>query len=447
MSLSSVFNSERIESGLQKILLIGYSKILKKEPSEKIKNFFTNFGYLALAELIGSVIGFPIKILVGRFLGPEEYGKYALILNLTQFFIIPMLLGFSTAVLQYLPSHPEKKSRIMTIVFACTIVTTGFFTLFFLLTPHIWTSLFNVSRDIFIWTIAYSIIYVFYYVLEAFQRGSHRFFLLFWITILNSSVLLITFLIFLFGFHQETYQTFITANIVAFASSCVVFLYFFFFKDKPDYTPDAQLTKKILSYSGLATLGGITGFIIGNTDRLFLNHYASLYWVGVYAAYTNASTFLIGRFFQLFLNVYFPTVAKEKDKSAVIHSVQRMYRFAVIPIFIVSVLSIWGVMLLFGNAFPILPHFILLFSFNNCLMVLYQLQMWLFNAQGNRGMKTTSRILIFNAVLNIILYFFLIQWWGVVGALFSATITYTIFILYYRNRVRHFIARGYFNEA
>jgi hypothetical protein len=73
----------RIEQLFQRVITSIYIRILKKEPSEKVGHFFKNFSYLALAEIIGSVIGFPIKILVGRFLGPEEYGKYSLVIKIS----------------------------------------------------------------------------------------------------------------------------------------------------------------------------------------------------------------------------------------------------------------------------------------------------------------------------------------------------------------------------
>lgn len=435
----------RIETLFQWMVVRFYHTVLKKEPSDKVSGFFKNFSYLALAEIIGSVIGFPIKILVGRFLGPVEYGKYSLVINLAQFFIIPMILGFSTAALKYLPTHPEKKSQIIGMIGSLAVSSTLCSSVLFLLTHSVWTRLFSISEDIFRWTIAFSIAYVLYYVFEAFQRGLSRFSLLFWISILNSVVLLLIFVVLLFGFHQSTYQTFVTANIGAFAFSCGVFLVYIF-RDKPKVVFEKDLSRKILEYTGWSTLGGITGFLISNTDRLFLNSLVSLYWVGVYSAYANASTVIIGRFFQLFLNVYFPSVAKEQDKEGVLRTVRQMYKIAVVPVFIISFLSIWAIIWLFGNKFPIRMDFIILFSINNCLMILYQLYMWLINAQGTRGMRTTSRILIINSVVNLTLNYAFIQLWGAIGVVICTVVVNLVFIVYYRRQLIVYTQKGYFKE-
>ena len=435
-----------IEGLFDAIIRWFYRVFLKKQPSLKVHDFFKNFSYLALAEIIGSVIGFPIKILVGRFLGPVEYGKYSLVINLTQFFIIPMILGFSSATLKYLPSHPEKKSQIIGMIGGLTLSTTFCSSLFFLCTHSVWTHLFSISDDIFHWTIAFSILYVLYYVFEAFQRGLARYSLLFWISILNSVVLLLIFLVLLFGFHQSTYQTFVSANIGAYAVSCIIF-FLYILRDRPRFFIEKNLTRKILEYTGWSTLGGITGFLISNTDRLFLNSFVSLYWVGVYSAYANASTVIIGRFFQLFLNVYFPSIAKEHDKEGVIRTIRKMYKVAVIPVFLISFLSILGIIWLFGSKFPIRLDFLLLFSVNNCLMILYQLYMWLINAQGNRGMRTTSRILIINSVVNLTLNYVFIQLWGAIGVVICTVIVNLVFIAYYRRQLLVYAKRGYFQES
>lgn len=206
------------------------------------------------------------------------------------------------------------------------------------------------------------------------------------------------------------------------------------------------MTRAILGYTGWATMGSITGFLISNTDRLFLNSMVSLYWVGVYSAYANASTVIIGRFFQLFLNVYFPSITKEKDKEGVLRAVRQMYKIAVIPVFLVSVFSIWGIVWLFGDKFPIRPDLIILFSINNCLMILYQLYMWLVNAQGTRGMKTTIQILILNSIVNLALNYLFIQMWGAVGVVLCTVVVNIIFVLYYRKQLIVYLKNGYFNE-
>jgi O-antigen/teichoic acid export membrane protein len=445
MTLKSLFRTVQIEQFFQRILTSGYRFFFKKEPSAKIHDFVKNFGYLALAEIIAGTIGFPIKILVGRFLGPEEYGKYSLVITLTQFFVIPMLLGLSTATLKYLPSHPEKKSQIIGLVSGLALSTTICSTIFFLCTHTVWTHLFGISEDIFRWTIAFSLSYVAYFIFEGFQRGLARYSLLFWASIINTTVLLIIFLVLLFGFHQNTYQTFVSANIGAYVFSCGVFLVYIF-RDKPARIFDKALYKKILPYAGWATIGSLTGFLINNTDRLFLNSFVSVYWVGVYSAYANASVFLIGRFFYLFISVYFPSIAKEQNKDGILRTVRKIYAITVIPVFLVSFFSILGIIWLFGSEFPIRLDFALIFSINNCLMILYQLYMWLINAQGNRGIRTTTNIMIVNSFVNLALNYAFIQWWGAIGVTLSTVVVNLVFIFYYRRQLVLYTERGYFNE-
>ena len=149
-----------------KLLILNrfYEFIFKRPIPDKLKSFLNNFGYLVLAEIIGSIIGFPIKILVGRFLGPEQYGNYALILNLTQFFVIPMIFGLTTSTVKYVASENNKKDYINFTYFLVSLtVFISSILLIIFKEQVLW--IFKIPETIFWWTLIFSIFYTYYYIL------------------------------------------------------------------------------------------------------------------------------------------------------------------------------------------------------------------------------------------------------------------------------------------
>jgi len=423
-----------------------YYRIFDERISDRLKHFMKNFGYLALGEVIGMAIGFPIKILVGRFLGPEEYGKYSLILNLAQFLIIPMIFGLTTAALNQIPKKPHQSGQIIKAITLTALITTSLSTLLFWFFRTPVMELFGIDDRLFKWTLVFSVFISGYYFVEAFVRGLSKFRWLFYMSVIGSVVLLSVFLWFIFALGNRTFSTFVTANIVVYGFYIVILgIAVARFARLGPSIPG--LYRQVLSYSGLAMLGGVAGFLIGNTDRFFLNHYLTLYWVGVYSAYVNAASVFVGRFFALFLQVYFPAVSGLQDKDAVFHQIKKVLARLGGFVFALSFFSTWFFIWLFGKKFPIDLGLIGLFSLNNVVFIVYQLYMWLLNSQGNKGMRSNLIILYINAFLNLALFYFLIPILKVYGAIGTTLAVNLIFAFYYYFQTRHFVRNGYFNEA
>ena len=422
-----------------------YFSLLKKNLSDKSKEFIRNFGYLLLAEFIGSIIGFPIKILVGRFLGPEEYGNYALILNLTQFFIIPMIFGLTTAAIKYISSKEDKEKYILSI-FALNFITVTISSIALIILKKPLLLLFNIPEHIFWWTLIFSIVYSLYYLADSMIRGLQKFKLVFSIAILNSSVLLLVFLFNLFIRKDNTYSAFISANIACFVFSFLIYASVLYLRLKGKMIISFKKIKEILPYTSWAIIGSITGVIIGNTNSFFLNTYSSLLWVGIYMAYVNGANLFVGRAFALFLQVYFPTISAEKQKGYLVNKVTKILLIGFFPIVLISALTIYIALLLFGSEFPILIGLIILFSLNNFFFVANQSYMWLLNSQGVIGLRKVTLINIIASVISLILFFFLIKEFGIYGSI-SAIILVNVFltILFYIN-AKSFARRGKFNE-
>ena len=406
----------------------------------KAKTFAENFGLLASAEVLASLIGFPIKILAGRFLGPVEYGKYSLILSVAQFFIIPMILGFGVSALRFLPDYKNFQKQILSwlqVFFAASAILS---VVFLILTKTWWLRIFGISIDLFWWALAFSVCLAIFNLYDSVSRGFHRFRTVSSVAIANSAVLLLAFSLFLFGFGIKNYQSFIIANILSLIVSLFI-LGRLILKSGWDFALPKDIWDKLLKYSTVTVFGAVTGFLILNSDRFFLNHFSSLYFVGIYAAYQNAANVFVGRFFQLFVNVYFPSIAGEKDKDKVNNFIKKILKIFLIGAFVLSFFSIWLIIWLFGKEFPIDFKLIVLLSLNNSLFICYQLYMWLLNSEGLSGVAFVLKTSFLVSALNLVLLYLLVPRLGIYGAAGSSIVLNIIFSAAFYFKVRNFFKR------
>ncbi len=412
---------------------------LKERLGEKSRQFIGNFGWLFWGEIVGSLIGFPVKIMAGRFLGPVEYGKYSLVLSLSQFFIIPMIFGLTSGIQKYLSEQKEKIREILNFVLPIFIVTTIISVLLFVFIKTPLIRLLELSPDVYFWTIVFSVIISFFYIFEAIIRSLNKYRLVFWSIIVGTIVNLAVFSVLIFSFDLRIFWSLVVSNLASYVVSIVIFISARTHYPRSLVSPEKHLLyRKIINYSALGVVGAITGFFISQTDRFMLNGFLSLSAVGIYAAYQNASNVFVGRFFQLFLNVYFPSISAEPDKEKIKKLLKKLWKIALPAVFFLSFLTIWPIIALFGKEFPIDFRLISLFSISNCLFVFYQLYMWLLNSEGPPGMRATLRILIVGSFLNLAVLYLLVRPFGLLGAIASAILINLIFSVYFWQKVNKF---------
>lgn len=77
----------------------------------KISNIAKNTSYLTMALVLQKVISFTYFMLLARFLGPENLGKYYLAISLTTIFAIFIDLGFANVLTREVAKNQEKASN------------------------------------------------------------------------------------------------------------------------------------------------------------------------------------------------------------------------------------------------------------------------------------------------------------------------------------------------
>jgi len=77
-----------------------HRRIFGHEMSEEMRKFLGNLSISFFGGAFYSVLLFIVSILAGRFLGPIDYGKYALYVSLFSFFTIFLSFGLETTIIR-----------------------------------------------------------------------------------------------------------------------------------------------------------------------------------------------------------------------------------------------------------------------------------------------------------------------------------------------------------
>jgi len=142
-----------------------YGKVFHEKMSEGVIHFFKNLSYVGFGTFIGTTFIFTFNVLVGRLLGPLEYGKFSLVQSISMFLYIPMIMGYNNAMVKY--NAEEQNFHRQRVLISTTYILVLIFTIvsviIYLLIPQKILEYFSVSNEIFDLCILFSVLYAVLY--------------------------------------------------------------------------------------------------------------------------------------------------------------------------------------------------------------------------------------------------------------------------------------------
>jgi stage V sporulation protein B len=111
-----------------------------------MKHFSRALVWLTISEIIFNLAGYVIHASLGRILGPEDYGRFGIVVTLTTMIIVLLGNGIPTAMSKYLAEnfdhHPERVRGIKnTAIYLQALLMIPASIIFYLLSPWIATLL------------------------------------------------------------------------------------------------------------------------------------------------------------------------------------------------------------------------------------------------------------------------------------------------------------------
>ncbi len=414
-----------ITGSLIKPINFCYEQVFRQKIGDEAKSFIKNLSYLFAGTFIATVAGFALNIIAGRILGPVEYGKVALVQSVTMFLSIPMLLGFSNAMVKYASEKKDFKERSVIISTALALVfiliTASFIFCFFF--SLLLANLFSTTNELFHLSLLCAVLYTFYTMTTNMLKGlfkikTYAIFQPVYAVIVLLAFLFLVFARNLLSFKSIVYPTFLGYGVVS------IVLSVFFLRKYFRLSLDKTWAKTLTGYSMFAAIGGLSFVFYTNIDKILINKYLTVADVGIYRAYFVASVNITVLLWAMFNTIFFPTVSKYKDKGMVFNRINKLIPYLLGLGFPLMFFCEFIILKLYGKQYPMDLILMLMFAFAAILVVWYGLYDWTFASEGIRGTKLSLLGTVTIAILNAFLNIYLIPRFALYGAIGAHTISF-----------------------
>lgn len=421
-----------VKQKLFRIAEIAHLRIFGHEMGDEMRQFISNLSVVFLGSTLSSILLLFVNLFSARILGPADFGKFQLVMTVGQFFLIFMLMGLSTASVQYLArqKRDEEDPTIYSVLIAglVSVFLVGSISLYF---SEKISLIFGVAKPILVIGVYLAGSLTLYQITRSFLQGYKMMRTLACLDFVYALIIVTSvtgaFLSGSFGTYRVLSMTFILGYVLY----GVIVVYKLFPGIRASFS--LEKIKTILHYAWYAFLGSITGFLLNNMDRLWINHYYASDVVGIYSAYMLVASVIFGQLTQIFITVFFPTVSGYTNQVAIVEKIRKSEVFILLFVPLISFLVSLAVFKAIHFDFNVL--FGLVFSFNSGLMVLWQVKMWLLNSRGVSGVRVVVLSSFIVGVINLVICAVSIPKFGILGAGLAATVSGAILYCYYTFRL------------
>jgi O-antigen/teichoic acid export membrane protein len=335
-------------------------KLFGHKMSQEMKQFLGNLSWSVSSGVIAVGISTVVTTLAGRFMGPEEYGKYSLLLVVYQFLVIFIFLGIDITSVKYIAKAKDffQKKKIVSSFGIFIALSLGIVCILSVLTFPLIRKLYSVNLIFLLAGLSYTIFVSIKTAFDLFTRGLEDFKRQAKAKIFEALILLLAFPTIFFLLKLNNF-------IGLIATICVgaigISLYYLVYLKKYLGAGDRRLVTSKLSETNLYFLSGLLGTIFLTADRIVVANYLGVKMLGVYSAYYLASYGVVAQINLLFNNVFLPATSRIKEKTYV-KKIDRFFLISFIPVSIIFALVMLVMLLIFGKDYPMNAYYIIFFS-------------------------------------------------------------------------------------
>ncbi|DAB27287.1 MAG TPA: O-unit flippase [Sulfurimonas sp. UBA10385] len=421
------------------------TKLKHLQNHQGFMKYFKNSSWLMGEKILRMVVGLFVGIWVAKYLGPSQFGLFSYAQSFVGLFAAVATFGLDSIVVRELVKDEKSRDELIGTAFWLKLIGAVFVLVLLAFALSFISSDSYTNRLIFI--IASATIFQSFNVIDFyFQSKVLSRYIVFanFIALFISTILKI--ILILTKAPLEAFAWVVLFDSIVLACGFI----YFYIKHKNLKIVNWKFEKKravfLLRESWPLMIGGMSFVLFSNIDNIMIKEMLSEYYAGIYSAAYKLVTlwyFLPG----LILGSLFPAIVSVyKDKNLFykrVLSLSTLLVWAAISIFVIYVLFSESIIAVtyadkYADSVEILP-----------LLALVNIFIF-YNSLWNQWMvveNKTKRTLYFHlltAIFNIILNYFLIQIYGVKGAVYALLIglmlTYFIFYMYDRRILKLFLS-------
>lgn len=324
-------------------------RIFGHEMGGEMQKFLGDLSWSFFGGVVASILMLGVNIGIGRYFGPEEYGKYNIVLILSQFFLIFVYFGTDISSIKFLSGEKDLSRKkiffsssfyfVVTMILLLWIV---YYSLHFKIESYFHVD----SRYVFFALILGSV-----FSIKGIADGYLRALSLFRFQALVRVFEVIAMIGFLFLILKITGTREYQYYVYVMAGGATLFSFVSLFQLRKNFGTFEWLSlKSMLLYGNVIFIGTIFGTIFNSLDKIIVAEYLGVTQLGIYSAYFMTSTNLIAQMTQVFNNVFFPAISR-LDNTAYVAKMNILVKWLFVPGGIALSLVLYGILLLFGKAY------------------------------------------------------------------------------------------------
>jgi hypothetical protein len=412
-----------MKTQVYRLLTFIFSLLLGTSITPAIKNFLLNFVITGTATVITGGLGMITTILAGRLLGPEEFGRYNLMMSIGQFLVLLMVFGIPTALAQGLPRSTNISRTIrssvplITVSFISTILVALFIT-----RPA--SMLLHLSPVVWWWGIALGAAYAVRVNADAILRGTQAFRTSAKLDIGSTAASSLLFIVFLLLLWREA-TAYATVTLVG----ALLYGTLGAFTRRQmlgwEYTEE---TKSLASYGFLALLIAGATVLLLHFDRLIIQYFYDATAVGIYSAYLVGALFLTSFMVTVTNYILLPMSSAVDNIRGIYLHLKRVSWVIISSVSAIAFLTTLIFMRVLGRAYPFVWSWIILVSLYAGLFFYANILGILSHSRGKMLLATHLRIVGGISILFVLVAIGLTRQFGLTGTFSGLVIAYTLLI-------------------
>ena len=380
-----------------------HRKIFGHEMSDVMRKFLRNLSWSFFGGIISAGILFVVSVLAGRFLGPEEYGKYNMIITVAVGLVIPMTLGLDIAASRFIMIEKDSKKNVARYILKKVIFYSVVSSLIGVIVFIVLGEFLGLEGKIVCLVICLSLGLTFKNVTDSFLRGFSLFNKQAKFKIVESLIVLGVFIFLVSILLVRTYDSYVWAILVGYIIfSLISFksLPFKFLKKGAMYK-----NKDVIRYGYFVAIGAVASFLLRGSDKILINEFLGTSILGVYSAYYVAAILPITQMQIIFVNVFFPMISQSKNINEALRKIDRLAVIFFLPLTGMIFACVYGIIRLYGDQYPIDLLLMFLFSIYAVLFFHVGVRQWLLASLSKRAVLLSSVTALSAGVLQVLLVY------------------------------------------
>ena len=402
-----------------------------------LKNFFLLFAFRG----VGILTTATVNIIAGRNLSVEMWGQFNTIFSLSNFLVIPLIMGVNNSLLKILPeSSPEKREEITgTVVIGNIALCLLFSIIGFLLTPAACMLFRNITPTSWHLAICFAVATNACIVTETFLKINEKFSRLGIARMTGGIVLLTSTIIFISFSENFSSNIFVMLNIM---SQFLIFLISVFRRKRVKIAFHWSAVRAIFKVSAMYMLSWRLGTGLNYADVFIISALRNSYEIGIFNGYqVNVRGYFSAFYYDIFAAVLLPTLINHGGDLKKL--VKTVIKFLPVVFAVLSggtIVVILGLLFAYGSKYPVVWSYILLEAAGIAFQGIYYFFSSLLVTEGQEGARASLEFMgkPFLLLIAIILFF---TWnFGLLGTFISFTVNQgilaalMIFHYYRKNR-------------